>query len=76
VRTLQLPQYSLNISVRESSNEARKVKGYVGRKSGGIPYWSAVNTDEYDYGKLRKSNGNARKRVGSVGKDGKCAQRL
>jgi len=70
---LQLPQYSLNISVRESRNKARRMKGYVGRKSKGVPDWSAVNTDENDYGKLQKSIGNARKRVGDVGKDRKRA---
>jgi len=76
VRMLQQPQYSLSINARESANKARKVKPYVSKKSEGIPDWSAVNTDEYDYGKLRKANGNTRKHVGSVGKDGKRAQRL
>ena len=52
------------------------MKGYVGRKPEGIPDWSAVNMDETDYGKLRKSIGNARKRVENVGKGRKCALRL
>ena len=43
------------------------------QKSEGVPDWSAVNTDENDYGRLRKTIGNARKRVGNVGKDGKRA---
>jgi len=47
------------------------MKGYVGRKSEGIPDWSAVNTDENDYRRLWKSIGNGRKQVGNVGKDGK-----
>jgi len=59
--------------VRESRSKAQKEKGYVGRKSEGIPDWSAVNTDEIYYGRLRKSNGTARERVGNVGKDGKHA---
>jgi len=49
------------------------MRGYVWRKSEGIPDWSAVNTDENYYGKLRKSNGNARKWVGNVGRGGKRA---
>jgi len=61
------------MSARESRNKARKVNGYVGRKSEGISDWSAVNMDENDYGKLQKSIRNARKRLGNIGKDGKRA---
>ena len=49
------------------------MEGYARKKSEGVPDWSAVNMDENYYGKLQKSNGNARKRVGNVGKDGKRA---
>ena len=37
------------------------MEGYVGKKSEGIPDWSAVNTDENDYRGLQKSIRNARK---------------
>ena len=40
---------------------AQEMKGYVERESKVISDWSAVNTDESDYGGLRKSIGNARK---------------